>query len=79
MREESLLCHLKRHVVHTTDSHHHFAVYPNLVNGRTPEAPDLIWVADLTYIRLRSEFVAPFDDSGCVFAPMYRMEVIDAY
>ncbi len=57
MREESLLCHLKRHFVQTTDSHHPFPIYPNLVNGRTPDAPDVIWVADLTYIRLRSEFV----------------------
>jgi putative transposase len=51
MREESLLCHLKRHFMHTTDSHHPYPVYPNLVNGRTPDAPDVIWVADLTYIR----------------------------
>jgi putative transposase len=57
MREESLLCHLKQHFVHTTDSRHPYPVYPNLVTGRTPDAPDVIWVADLTYIRLRSEFV----------------------
>jgi putative transposase len=44
--------------VHTTDSHHPYPVSPNLVNGRTPDAPDVIWVADLTYIRLQSEFVA---------------------
>jgi len=66
MREESLLCHLKRHFVHTTDSHHPYPVYPNLVNGRTPDAPDVIWVADLTYIRLRSEFV-------------YLATILDAY
>jgi putative transposase len=42
MREESLLCHLKRHFVHTTDSHYGYPVYPNLVNGRTPDAPDVI-------------------------------------
>src|SRR5205085_11607280 len=51
MREESLLCQIKRHFVQTTDSRHHFPVYPNLVNGRTPDAPDVIWLADLTYIR----------------------------
>jgi len=66
MREESLLCHLKRHFVHTTDSHHPYPVYPNLVNGRTPDAPDVIWVADLTYIRLLSEFV-------------YLATILDAY
>jgi putative transposase len=66
MREESLLCHLKRHFVHTTDSHHPYPIYPNLVNGRTPEAPDVIWVADFTYISLRSEFV-------------YLATILDAY
>jgi putative transposase len=66
MREESLLCHLKRHFVRTTDSHHPYPVYPNLVNGRTPDAPDVIWVADLTYIRLQSEFV-------------YLATILDAY
>ncbi len=66
MCEESLLCHLKRHFVATTDSRHHFPIYPNLVNGCTPDAPDVIWVADLTYIRLRSEFV-------------YLATILDAY
>lgn len=33
MREESLLCHLKRHFVPTTDSHHAFQIYPNLVKA----------------------------------------------
>jgi putative transposase len=66
MREESLLCQIKRHFVPTTDSRHPFPVYANLVNGRTPDAPDVIWVADLTYIRLRSEFV-------------YLATILDAY
>jgi transposase InsO family protein len=66
MREESLLCQIKRHFVRTTDSHHPFPVYPNLVHGTTPDAPDMIWVADLTYIRLRSEFV-------------YLATILDAY
>ncbi|MGZ5018335.1 MAG: IS3 family transposase [Methylobacter sp.] len=57
MGEESLLCHLKRHFVHTTDSHHPSRVYPNLVNGRTPDAPDVIWVADLPTFGTPSEFV----------------------
>jgi len=58
MGEESLWCHLKRHFVQTTDSRHHFPVYPNLVHGRTPDAPDVMWVADLTYIRMPREFVS---------------------
>ncbi|GHO54462.1 transposase [Ktedonobacter robiniae] len=58
MREESLLCHLKkRFVVATTDSRHRFPVYPNVLADRVLTAPDQAWVADLTYIRLRGAFV----------------------
>jgi putative transposase len=57
MREESLLCHLKRQFVPTTDAHHRFQVYPNLVKGLQVDAPDVVWVADITYIRLLSSFV----------------------
>ena len=58
MREESLLCHLKkRFVVTTTNSRHGFPVYPNRLAGVVLTAPDQAWVADLTYIRLRSAFV----------------------
>ena len=58
MREESLLCHLKkRFVVTTTNSRHGFPVYPNVLADTTLSAPDQAWVADFTYIRLRSAFV----------------------
>ena len=56
MREEGLLCRHKRRFVHTTDSRHRYQVYPNLVQGMQVEAPDTVWVADLTYIRLPSTF-----------------------
>jgi transposase InsO family protein len=58
MREESLLCHLKkRYVVTTTNSRHGFPVYPNVLADVVLTAPDQAWVADITYIRLRSAFV----------------------
>jgi putative transposase len=57
MRAESLLCHLKRQFVPTTDSHHGFQVSPNLAKGLQVDAPDVLWVADITYIRLLSSFV----------------------
>ena len=41
----------------TTESHHPFQVYPNLVKGMQVDAPDVVWVADITYIRLLSAFV----------------------
>jgi len=58
MREESLLCHLKkRFVVQTTDSRHGLPIYPNALAEVELCAPDQAWVADLTYIRLRNTFV----------------------
>jgi transposase InsO family protein len=57
MREESLLCQLKRHFVVTTDSRHGWAGYPNLLQDRQLEAPNQAWVADITYIWLPSSFV----------------------
>jgi transposase InsO family protein len=41
----------------TTDSRHNLRVYPNLAREMTPSAINQLWVADITYIRLRTEFV----------------------
>jgi putative transposase len=41
----------------TTNSHHPFPRYPNLVKDLEITRPDQVWVADITYIRLRREFV----------------------
>jgi putative transposase len=41
----------------TTDSDHAFPRYPNLVEGLKVTHPDQVWVADITYIRLRKEFI----------------------
>jgi len=41
----------------TTSSDHAFPRYPNLVEGLKVERPDQVWVADITHIRLRKEFV----------------------
>jgi putative transposase len=43
--------------VRTTDSTHAFPRYPNLVEGLVVERPEQVWVADITYVRLRAEFV----------------------
>jgi len=57
MREDNLLCLRRRSYVRTTDSGHGFKVYPNLAKEMVPTGTDQLWVADLTYIRLRCEFV----------------------
>ena len=41
----------------TTDSGHTYPRYPNLVEDLKVTRPDEVWVADITYIRLRKEFV----------------------
>jgi len=41
----------------TTNSNHDFPRYPNLVHDLEIMRPDQVWVADITYIRLRREFV----------------------
>ena len=57
MREESLLCHLKRRFVPTTDSQHGHRRYPNLIKALTLTHPNQVWAADITYIRLPQAFV----------------------
>src|SRR5260370_38868228 len=53
----NLLCLRGRSFVITTDSRHDLPVYPNLAREITPSAVNQLWVADITYIRLRVEFV----------------------
>ena len=43
--------------VRTTDSRHQLPVYPNLLKDRQVRAVNQVWVADITYIRIRSSFV----------------------
>ena len=57
MREDNLLCVRRRTFVITTDSRHNLTVYPNLAREMTLTAINQLWVADITYIRLRIEFV----------------------
>jgi putative transposase len=57
MREDNLLCLRRRSFVVTTDSGHNLRVYPNLARDIQPKAINQLWIADITYIRLRAEFV----------------------
>ena len=57
MREDNLLCVRKRKFVVTTDSNHTRKVYPNLARNMILTGTDQLWRADITYIRLRDEFV----------------------
>ena len=66
MREDNLLCVVKRKFVVTTDSAHGLKVYPNLAGSMILTGVDQLWVADITYIRLEEEFV-------------YLAVILDAY
>lgn len=66
LREDNLLCLRRRAFVRTTDSNHALTVYPNLARGLVLSNINQLWVADITYIRLRREFV-------------YLAVILDAY
>jgi len=66
MRQEALLCQLKRRFVVTTDSQHGLRRYPNRIADVVIERPDQVWQADITYIRLPTAFV-------------YLAAILDAY
>jgi putative transposase len=57
MKEMKIQCRVKKRTVHTTDSRHSFPRYPNLVRDLKIIAPNQVWVVDITYIRLREEFI----------------------
>ena len=57
MRGMGLSVKTKRKARKTTNSQHDFPRYPNLVQDIAIVRPDQVWVSDITYIRLRDEFV----------------------
>ena len=57
MRESDLLCRVKRRWTNTTDSKHGFPRYPNLIKGTDVVQLNQVWLADITYIRIRTGFV----------------------
>jgi transposase InsO family protein len=57
MREDNLLAVQPRHFVVTTNSNHKLEVYLNLARRMKLTGMNQLWVADITYIRLKTEFV----------------------
>jgi transposase InsO family protein len=66
LREDGLLGLQPRAFVVTTDSRHDLEVYLNLASRMKLTGINQLWVADITYIRLRAEFV-------------YLAVILDAY
>jgi len=57
MRQAGLLQPVVRKKFRTTNSQHPYPRYPNLVKNLVVDHPDQVWVADITYIRLKDSFV----------------------
>jgi transposase InsO family protein len=57
MRRDNLLALRRRRYVVTTNSNHSFEVYLNLARRLKLSGTDQLWIADITYIRLKAEFV----------------------
>jgi transposase InsO family protein len=66
MREDNLLSLRRKKYVFTTDSAHTLPIYPNLARHTKLTGLNQLWVADITFIRLRTEFI-------------YLAVVLDAY
>jgi len=57
MAEKELLRTVKKRKRRTTNSEHPYPRYPNLVKDLDVVRPEQVWVSDITYIRLRDDFV----------------------
>jgi putative transposase len=57
MHELGICGDAPRRTPRTTDSDHPYPRFPDLVEGLVADHPEQVWVADITYIRLRKEFV----------------------
>jgi putative transposase len=57
LHEDNLLSLRKRRYVLTTDSRHPYYIYPNLAGALTLTGVNQLWIADITYIRLREQFL----------------------
>jgi putative transposase len=66
MRESDLLHRARRKRMKTTNSKHPFPRYPNLIKDVVVSGMNQVWLADITYIRIRNGFV-------------YLAAILDAY
>lgn len=57
MRDLGLQVPVKSRTRRTTNSDHPYPRYPNRVKGLAVTFPEQVWVADITYIRLHTEFI----------------------
>jgi hypothetical protein len=73
MREDNLLAIRYRKFILTTDVQHDCQVYLNLAARMTLTGVNQLWVADITYIRLRAEICLPGGGDRSVLAQGGRL------
>ena len=56
MAAHNLLIKRRRRRFNTTQSYHHYKKYDNLIKGFEAQAPNQLWVSDLTYWRVGERF-----------------------
>lgn len=56
-KKYGLYAEIKKAFIYTTDSKHPYPVYDNLIKNFCPIKPDVVWVADITYIRIATGFL----------------------
>jgi putative transposase len=57
MREHTLNPKQHRRFIATTDSDHDYPILPDLAKTMTPDGPNQLWVADITYVAITTGFV----------------------
>ena len=57
MREHALNPKQHRRFIATTDSDHDYPIFPDLAKTMTPDGPNQLWVADITYVAIATGFV----------------------
>ncbi|MGA7920720.1 MAG: IS3 family transposase [Candidatus Acidiferrales bacterium] len=77
MQKDNLLALRRRRFVVTTNSQHKFEVYLNLARRMKLSGQDQLWVADITYIRLKAEF--HHSDRGLQYARGEYVDVLEKH
>lgn len=60
LREENLLVKYRKRYVKTTQSHHRFYKYPNLIENMIIDKSEQVWASDITYIKTKEGFMYLF-------------------
>lgn len=68
MREHDLQPRRRRRYVTTTDGDHELPIFSNRAKGITPNGPNQLWVADITYVAILTGFVYVAGDPRCLVA-----------